>query len=159
MNATTLFGPTGNITCAQECARAAVIFFYGLVVVRVAGRRVFAQWSPVDIIVAIVTGSTLSRALTGNADLLGTLAATTLLMALHWAFTQLAARWPAVSRLVEGKPVQLAADGELIRGALHRHAISASALEQAIRTAGLEAIGDARAVVLEPSGKISVVKR
>ena len=84
---------------------------------------------------------------------------TTLLMALHWAFTQLAARWPAVSRLVEGKPVQLAADGELIRGALHRHAISASALEQAIRTAGLEAIGDARAVVLEPSGKISVVKR
>jgi hypothetical protein len=54
-----------------------------------------------DIIVAIVTGSTLSRALTGNADLFGTLAATTLLMVLHWALSRACSRWPRVSRMLE----------------------------------------------------------
>src|SRR5205085_2364850 len=94
-----IFGPTGHTDTAQECARAVVVFFYGLVLVRLAGRRAFAQWTAPDIVVAIVTGSSLSRALTGNADLFGTLAATTVLTALHGVLAQAAARWPAVSRL------------------------------------------------------------
>ncbi len=38
-----LFGSTGQITWGQECARAVVIFGYGLVLVRIAGRRIFAN--------------------------------------------------------------------------------------------------------------------
>ena len=68
-----VFGSTVGITWWQECARAALIFCYGLLLVRLAGRRIFATWSALDIVVAIVTGSTLSRALTGNAPLFGTL--------------------------------------------------------------------------------------
>ena len=36
-----LFGVTGQVTWAQECARAVLIFVYGLALVRLAGRRVF----------------------------------------------------------------------------------------------------------------------
>lgn len=32
-----LFGSTANVGWAQECARALVIFLYGLVLVRIAG--------------------------------------------------------------------------------------------------------------------------
>jgi hypothetical protein len=39
----------------------------------VAGRRVFGRWAALDIVVAIVVGSNLSRALTGAAQLGGTL--------------------------------------------------------------------------------------
>jgi uncharacterized membrane protein YcaP (DUF421 family) len=158
MTLDSIFGPTGNVTSAQECARAALIFVYGLVLVRIAGRRVFGQWTAVDIIVAIVTGSTLSRALTGNANLFGTLAATTLLMALHWGLVHASARWHLLSRLVEGPPVRLAEDGRLDVGLLRRHAISPASLDQALRSAGVEAAAGARLIVLEPSGKISVVK-
>lgn len=154
-----LFGPTGHVTMAQECARAALIFFYGLLLVRLAGRRVFGQWTALDIIVAIVTGSTLSRALTGNADLFGTLAAVTLLMLMHWAFTQAATRWPPLSRLLEGRPVRLGEDGRLHGPLLRRHAITPAAVDQALRTAGLDSLDGARLVVLEPSGKISVLKK
>ena len=65
--------------------------------------RVFGKWSALDIIVSIMVGSNLSRALTGSAPLVGTLAATTLLMALHWVLAQLAARdrstmlWDSIS--------------------------------------------------------------
>ena len=158
MTLDTLFGPTGNVTWAQECARAAVIFFYGLVLVRVAGRRVFGQWTALDIIVAIVTGSTLSRALTGNADLFGTLAATTLLMGLHWSLSQASARWSVLSRLVEGGSVRLAKDGHVDDRILLRHAVSQAALEEALRRAGIETPAGARLIVLEPSGSISVLK-
>lgn len=159
MDLDTLFGPTGHITWAQECARAALIFFYGLLLVRVAGRRVFGQWTAIDIIVAIVTGSTLSRALTGNADLFGTLAATTLLMVLHWCVSHASARWPALSRLVEGLPVRLGSQGRVSEALLRRNAISPAALDQAMRGAGIDNAEAAQLIVLEPSGKISVIKR
>jgi uncharacterized membrane protein YcaP (DUF421 family) len=154
-----IFGPTGHVTWAQECARAALIFFYGLVLVRIAGRRVFGQWTALDIIVGIVTGSTLSRALTGNADLFGTLAATTLLMALHWTLAHVSARSPAWSRLLEGPPIRLAEKGHVDRDLLKRHAVSQASLEQALRSAGVENPTAARLIVLEPSGKISVLKK
>jgi uncharacterized membrane protein YcaP (DUF421 family) len=152
-----IFGTTGQVTWAQECARALLIFAYGLVVVRLGGRRVFAQWNALDIIVAIITGSTLSRTLTGNADLFGSLLATTLLMVLHWALAHAAARWPNWSRVLEGPPVRLAVDGRLDEHALLRHAVSPTALAEALRSAGIESPQHARLIVLEPSGAISVL--
>jgi uncharacterized membrane protein YcaP (DUF421 family) len=86
-----IFGSGPPLSAAQECARAALVFAYGLLLVRVAGRRVFGKWSALDIIVSIVVGSNLSRALTGDAPLWGTLAATTLLMALHWVLAHASA--------------------------------------------------------------------
>ncbi len=67
-----IFGRDDAVDTAQLVARACLIFVYGLVLVRLAGRRVFGRWSALDIIVSIVVGSNLSRALTGNAPLLGT---------------------------------------------------------------------------------------
>jgi uncharacterized membrane protein YcaP (DUF421 family) len=79
----TIFGETSHVSIAQECARAGLVFGYGLVAVRIAGRRVFGKWSAVDIVVSIMIGSNLSRAITGSAPLWGTLAASTLILALH----------------------------------------------------------------------------
>jgi uncharacterized membrane protein YcaP (DUF421 family) len=158
MSIDAVFGPTGHVTWLQECARAVVITVYGLLAVRLAGRRVFARWSALDIVVAIVTGSSLSRALTGNADLFGTLAATTLMMAIHWALARAAARSPAISRLVEGAPVAIGKGGSVDAAALVHHGVSAADLQEALRAAGVESAADTRAIVLEPSGKVSVLK-
>ena len=106
-----IFGETNYLGVWQECARAALVFAYGLALVRIAGRRVFGKWSALDIIVSIIVGSNLSRAITGSAPLLGTLVATTALMALHWVLAMSAARWPALSHLVEGCAVSLGQGG------------------------------------------------
>lgn len=70
MTASAIFGTLGHLTWWQECDRA---------IVRVAGRRVLGKWAALDIIVSVIIGSNLSRALTGQASLAGTLAATTVL--------------------------------------------------------------------------------
>jgi len=41
----------------EECARAVVIFFYGLVSLRLSGRRTFVQLSAVGLIMSIIVRS------------------------------------------------------------------------------------------------------
>jgi uncharacterized membrane protein YcaP (DUF421 family) len=159
MTLTEFFGPTGHITWWQECNRAIVIFLYGLAAVRLSGRRVFGKWSALDIIVSIVVGSNLSRALTGGAEMGGTLAATTLLLALHWILAHSAARSRFFSRIIEGGPIELAQGGNQNGTTLRRQAISRWDLEEALRQSGVEHIRDTSRVVLEPSGKITILKK
>ena len=152
-----IFGTTGDLTWAQECARAALVFVYGLVLLRVAGRRLFGHWAPLDITVAIVTGSTMSRALTGNTELWSAFAATTLLVALHWIVARAAVQWKAVSRIVEGEAVHVGRGGSVNPKLMLRYGITDATLKQALRAAGMDDVAQAELIVLEPSGKITVV--
>jgi uncharacterized membrane protein YcaP (DUF421 family) len=153
-----IFGSGSDLAWYQECARAVVIFVYGLVLVRIAGRRIFGKWSALDIVVSIIIGSNLSRTLTGSAQLWGTLAATTLLVALHWVLARLVVASPGFSRVIEGRPAELARHGAVREATLGRHSVSKADLDEALRQSGVEDIAAARVVTLEPSGKITVLK-
>jgi uncharacterized membrane protein YcaP (DUF421 family) len=63
---------------------------------------------------------------------------------------------------VEGRPIILALDGTIAEKSRLASKISMCDLEEALREKGLdglEEIGKARKLVLEPSGKISVIKK
>ncbi len=154
-----LFGSQGGVTLGQECARAVLILAYGLAAVRLVGRRVFARWSAIDIVVSIVVGSNLSRALTGNAPLLGTLAATSLLLGLHWFLANGAARWGAVSRVIEGRAVEIGRDGRIDGTEARRWNVSRADIDEALRRQGLEEASAARRIIVEPSGRLTVLRR
>ena len=153
-----LFGVPGHISIFQECARAVLVFAYGVAAVRLAGRRIFAAWSAADIVVAIVFGSSLSRTLTGNAPLVGTLAATSLLLMMHALVSRLASRSRMWSRLFEGRPVDLSAGGDIVDSVRRRYGISPLVIREALHQAGIDQVDKARRLVLEPSGKISIVR-
>ncbi|HQT77517.1 MAG TPA: DUF421 domain-containing protein [Rhodopila sp.] len=152
------FGPNHHLLWWQECDRAVVIFIYGLIMVRLAGRRTFSKWGALDTIVSIIVGSNLSRALTGSASMDGTLAATTLIFAAHWGLARLAARYNLASRLLEGAPKILARDGKLDPRIRRSEAISHIDLGEALRAKQLEDVSASRLVVLEPNGTINVLK-
>jgi uncharacterized membrane protein YcaP (DUF421 family) len=153
-----IFGQKGDITTLQECARAVLIFCYGLLLVRLSGRRAFGKWSALDIILSIVVGSSLSRAITGSAPLWGTMVAMALLMALHWLLARLAAWRIGLSRVLEGRAVELARDGMLMRWKQIWHAVSDADLNEALRQHGIERVETTRRIMIEPSGKITVMK-
>lgn len=155
---TQVFGAEHMISWWQECARAVLIFVFGLLLVRLLGRRVFAKWAAVDIVVSIVVGSNLSRALTGSAPLWGTLAASLLLMILNWALARAAAFWPAFSTAIEGDPVELVSGGVTHFDRLRASGVSRTDLNEALRNASLDGPERASRVTLEPSGRITVVK-
>jgi uncharacterized membrane protein YcaP (DUF421 family) len=153
-----VFGATGNVSWYQECARSVLIFAYGLALVRISGRRIFGKWSALDIIVSIIIGSNLSRALTGGAPLWGTLAATTLFVSVHWILANLVSRSASVSRVIEGLPIELARSGSARTSVFRRHSISESDLQEALRQSGVENLAAATVVTLEPSGRITVLR-
>lgn len=156
MSLAELFGTQNNLSFAQECARAILVFFFGLALMRFSGRRIFAKWSALDVIVSVVVGSNLSRTLTGSAPLWGTLAASALFVALHWLLAHLVAGFPGMARLLEGAPTPIGEKGNIDEVALLRHGLSREDIAVALRQKGLTSVAQTRLLVIEPNGKLSV---
>ncbi|WP_250475851.1 YetF domain-containing protein [Caballeronia sp. GAFFF1] len=154
-----IFGTQGHVTVLQECARAAIVFCWGLFLVRVAGRRIFGRWAALDIVVAIIVGSNLSRAVTGNAPLTGTLVATAFMIAAHWVVAHLASRYRLWTFIAEGSPVTLFSQGKPCEKALMRYGVSENDINEALSENGVDDVEDVQKITLEPSGKISVSKQ
>ena len=157
-----IFGGMKDLTLAQECARAVLIFFYGLMMLRLSGRRTFAQMSAVDMIISIIVGSNLSRAMTGGVPLWGTLASVAVLVALHLALAYAVASSRSFARWVEGDAVLLALDGNIRERARMGSKISMADIEESLREHGIDGlaeIGKTRKLMLEPSGKINAIRR
>jgi len=153
-----VFGEAHHLTVGQECARGVLLFAFGLLLVRVAGRRIFGKWSALDIVVSIMIGSSLSRALTGSAPLLGTMAAAMVIVLLHAVLAALLARWPALAHIVEGRAKLIAERGQIDHAVRRRHGVSHADLEESLRKNGVGSIDRTRQVTLEPSGAITVLK-
>jgi uncharacterized membrane protein YcaP (DUF421 family) len=153
-----VFGVKNHVSLAQECARAALIFVFGLTLMRISGRRTFGKWSALDVIVSVISGSAMSRALTGNAPLWGTLAATAVLVGLHHLFAHAAARSKTVSRIVEGRPVVLAENGRLHEPTRLRFAVSEADIREALHGQNVRSLDEVVTLNLEPNGRISVLK-
>jgi uncharacterized membrane protein YcaP (DUF421 family) len=156
----TLIGPDdGAASAAQLCVRAVIVFVVGLAYIRLAGRRTFYQATPLDIIVAILVGSNLSRAMTGKAPFWGGLAATLLFVILHRILAMATLRWSWLASAIKGRPVVLIRDGLEDREAMRRHGIAQDDLLEGLRMENVEHPKDVRLATLEGGRKISVVPR
>lgn len=156
-----MFGVQNHLSMAQEAARAILIFAYGLVLLRISGPRMFGHWSALDIVVTIMIGSALARAMTGSAPLPGTMLAAAVMAALHVALAHWVARNSKVAHWVEGEPVRLVDHGLIDHHARQRNKISEADLREALRQQGIDGeahVGNVKVMMLEPSGHLSVVK-
>jgi uncharacterized membrane protein YcaP (DUF421 family) len=156
-----IFGVQNHLTTAQEAARAVLIFFYGLTLLRLSGPRLFGHWSAIDIVISIMVGSALARAMTGSAPLVGTMVAAAVMAALHVALSHCVARNGTLARIFEGQAVQLIGHGRIDHVTRKRNKISNADLREALREHGIDGEAKAenvKAMMLEPSGKLSVVK-
>jgi uncharacterized membrane protein YcaP (DUF421 family) len=154
---TDLIGDKSDILWWQMSIRAVLIFIFGLVLIRLFGRRAFGQQNPLDIVVAVVMGSSLSRTLTGNAPFFSTLAAIAVLLAVFWLLEHAAARWHRLGRLAKGEPVRLVHDHQFNRKAMRAWGVTEHDIAEAARASGNPAIAAVRDAVLERSGKINTI--
>ncbi len=154
----TLIGPdTGDATVAQLCVRAVLLFAFGVLCIRIAGRRTFSSITPLDIVVALVVGSNISRAMTGKAPFFGGLAATLVVVVLHRLLAMATLHWSPLARLLKSAPVVLVRDGVADPAALRRHEIGQADLAEGLRMEQVDRIEDVRLATLEAGGKISVI--
>ncbi len=143
----------------QMCIRAIIIFLYAVAIYRLLPRRAFTRTSAIDMIVLVLMGSSLSRALTGNAPLLATLAATATFAGLYVLMAFAAQRSELLSHLFKGRPIIIIRDGKVDRRATRRALLGPRDVEEEMRLhdlAGPEEVAEAR---LERNGSISFCTR
>jgi uncharacterized membrane protein YcaP (DUF421 family) len=155
-----LIGPDeGPQTAAQLSVRALLLLALGVLCVRIAGRKTFAQASPLDIIVALILGSNLSRMMIGKAAFFPSLAATLTLVVASRLLQMATLHWGPLARLLKGAPVVLVRDGVVDSEKMHRHGISEAELAEGLRMEQYEKLQDIRLATLEGGGKISIVPK
>lgn len=131
-----------------------------VVFLRVSGRRTLSKMNAFDLVVTVALGSTLATVLLNkNIALAEGALAFALLIGLQFAVTWSSVRASWVRRLVTGDPVLLVYRGEILHASRIRARVTEDEIRSAVRAAGLAALGDVEAVVLETDGAFSVVKQ
>lgn len=149
-----------TITWWQMSIRAVLVFTYGLALVRMGGKRTFGKNTSFDIVVAVILGSILSRALTANARFIPTMAAATVLVLLHKFMAAAAFRFHRLGHLIKGTEVQLVKDGEILWRQMQKSSVTEHDLKEALRLGGkIVRIGGVKDAYLERNGSISVIPR
>jgi len=113
--------------------RALVVFVAAVVMLRVGDKRFMGKSTALDVLLGIVFGSIVSRAITGNAPFFPTLAAGLVLVLLHWIAAAVAFRSHGFGRAVKGTERLLVRDGEIQWEAMRKAHITEHDLEEALR--------------------------
>ncbi len=135
-----------------------VILAFLIVGLRTLGRRALAQLGVVDLVVLVLLGSAVETAMiAGHTELTaGLVSAATLLLA-NRAISAVLYRSRRLRHLVNGLPILLVHDGDLISSHLHRAGITAEDLTEALRQRGEPDLHHLHQVILEPNGTIHVI--
>lgn len=140
--------------------RTLIVYVFLLVALRAGGKKQLGQMTLFEFIVVLVISDAVQNSMIGeNTSLLGGVVAVCVLLVADKAFDTVVARVPGARRIVEGEPTMLVRDGQPLAAALRREGVELVELQRALREHGLETPAQARLVVLESDGTISVVPR
>jgi len=149
-----------DINLWQMSLRAFIVFFAAIAMIRLGNKRFMGKNTAMDVMLGIVFGSVVSRAITGNAPFFPALAAGVTLVAVHWAVSAIGFRSHSFGTVFKGHETLLIQDGEMDRKAMKKSHISEHDLQEALRNHGKEPdIGQVKAAHLERDGKISIISR
>ncbi len=140
--------------------RGLIVYVFLLFLIRLTGRRQAGMLTPFDFILLLILSNTVQNAMTGGDNSLGGglfLAAT--LIAINWIMLLLSRHFRLVHWMLVGRPVFLVRDGAVQERVMQRERISHHELMLAMRAVGLTNIEQAKDVILETNGTISVIQR
>lgn len=140
--------------------RAVLVYTGGFILIRLGKNRLLGRSTPFDIVLGIVLGSLLSRAINGTATVADTIMAAGTLIGFHACVSWLSRRSPAIEQAIKGRHALLVREGTVLTANMRRANLSSEDLEEALRLRGgiTEAAGVSRAL-LERNGEISVIRK
>jgi len=145
-------------TVLHTALRALVIYVTTLIIVRIGETRFLGKNTAFDIILGIMLGSLASRAINGTAEILPSIAAIIVLVALHWIISELSLRSDKIDHLIAGKAELLINKGEIETRSLVKNHITKSDLEEQLRLNGkTDSAGDIYKAYIERNGTVSFI--
>jgi uncharacterized membrane protein YcaP (DUF421 family) len=148
----------GDPSLGQMAARAILVYLMALVMVRWGEKRFMGKNTAFDVILGVILGSVVSRAITGSSEIVPTLGAGFVLVGLHWAFASLAFRSDRFGTLMKGNTRVLVKNGKIDWDQMRGGNISRDDLLGALRSEGVQEPDQVAEARLERSGQISVIE-
>ncbi len=149
-----------SISIPELVLRTALVYLTFIVILRLTGKRELGQFTIFDLALLLLATNALQPAMTGPDNSVGGgLVILVTIFALNGLVAAARRRLRAVRRLFESDPTVLARDGVWDQAAIDREGLDDEDLGAALRSHGVEKIEEARLVVLEEDGSISVVPK
>ena len=140
--------------------RAVVVFAFLLLLTRVIGRRELSSLQPFDLILLIILGDAVQQGLTqDDYSLTGAFLAIGTIAVLQVFVSWIGYRFPRTRPVLEGQPIIIVQDGEVIEDNIKRERLDPEEIAEAARLQGIAHLSDVKWAVLETSGDISFIKR
>ena len=139
-------------------ARAALVYLFLLVLLRLTGKRQVGQLAPFDLVLLLILSNAVQNAMNGgdNSFTAGAILAA-VLIALNGlvGYATFKSKW--LEGLVEGRPMVLIHNGKLFESVLRGQRLTRHELMAALRRAGCGCIEQVHVAILENNGQVSVV--
>jgi uncharacterized membrane protein YcaP (DUF421 family) len=140
--------------------RAIAVFFFLFILVRVIGRRELASLQPFDLILLIILGDAVQQGLTqDDYSLTGAFLAIGTIAVLQVFVSWVGFRFPKARPVLEGTPIIVVQDGQVIEPNLRRERLSVDEIREAARLQGIAHLADVKWAVVETGGQISFIKK
>ena len=140
--------------------RTVLVFCFLLVLTRVIGRRELSSLQPFDLILLIVLGDAVQQGLTqDDYSLTGAFLVIGTFAVLQVFVSWIGYRFPRARPVLEGEPIIIIDDGQLIERNLKRERLTKQEIAEQARIQQIAHISDVRWGVLETNGQISFIKR
>lgn len=151
---------TQNLTIWNVILRTFIVYTITIILFRVGKKRFLAKPSSFDLVLILILGSVISRAITPNVPFVQTIVAAFILVILHTFFSVLTFHSPQAGAFIKGKAMILIKDGKIQWSELKKSHITERDLLSAIRRNGqvLEP-SLVKFAILERNGEISVIKK
>lgn len=139
--------------------RASAVFVILYLLLRLLGKRELGQLTPFELLVMIVMGDLIQQGVTHNDfSLTGAILAVATFGFLALLLSWITYLFPAMERLLDGKPRVVVRDGAIITDNLRRDRMTRAELESEMRLAGIASLKEVAWAIIEPQGKISFIK-
>jgi uncharacterized membrane protein YcaP (DUF421 family) len=140
--------------------RAAVIFAFLFLLMRMMGRRELGSMEPFDIILLVVVGDLVQQGVTqSDYSVTGALLAISTIALLTVLVSWTSLRVPRLRPILAGEPIVLIEDGEVIEKNLRRQRLTVEEIESEARLEQIRSLAEVRWAILETNGKISFVEK
>ena len=139
--------------------RATITFWVLFLVTRGLKKRALADMAPFELLLLVTLGDIVQQGITQeDYSLTGSLLAVSTFAVWVSFLTWVTWRFDRARRVVDGLPLVLVRDGVPIDAAMALEQMPLAEVEEAARQQGVADLADVRYAILEPSGRISIIK-
>jgi len=140
----------------EKVLRAAIVYFFLVLALRLAGKRELAQLNPFDLVVLMCLSNTVQNAIIGpDNSLVGGLVGASTFILVNMVVLKFLYSRKQLTELVEGKAVSLIAKGVVDKAVMARELVTPEDLEAAALKQGFGSLDEVSSAVLEPGGTIA----